>query len=50
MQAANGAGLVSFDDNRGQYYLGSTTPAPAAVATSLTLDGTARRRNVRPDA
>ena len=35
VQAANGTGLVSFDDNRGQYYLGSTTPAPAAVATTL---------------
>ena len=37
VQAANGTGLVSFDDNRGQYYLGSTTPAPAATATSMTL-------------
>jgi hypothetical protein len=37
VQAANGTGLVSFDDNRGQYYLGSTTPAPAAVATTLNL-------------
>jgi hypothetical protein len=37
VQAANGTGLVSFDDNRGQYYLGSTTPAPAAVATTLDL-------------
>ena len=37
VQAANGTGLVSFDDNRGQYYLGSTTPAPAAAATSMTL-------------
>ena len=40
VQAANGTGLVSFDDNRGQYYLGSTTPAPAAVATTLALVGT----------
>ena len=39
VQAANGTGLVSFDDNRGQYYLGSTTPAPAAVATSLVFVG-----------
>ena len=37
VQAANGTGLVSFDDNRGQYYLGSTTPAPAAVATTLAI-------------
>ena len=27
-QAASGVGLVAFDDNRGQYYLASTTPAP----------------------
>jgi hypothetical protein len=40
VQAANGTGLVSFDDNRGQYYLGSTTPAPAAVATTLNFVGT----------
>ena len=39
VQAANGTGLVTFDDNRGQYYLGSTTPAPAAVATSMALIG-----------
>ena len=41
-QAANGTGLVAFDDNRGQYYLGSTTPAPAAAATSLALVSPAR--------
>ncbi len=28
-QAASGVGLVAFDDNRGQYYVASTTPAPA---------------------
>ena len=37
VQAANGTGLVGFDDNRGQYYLGSTTPAPAPGETSLAL-------------
>ncbi|HEX2766966.1 MAG TPA: PxKF domain-containing protein [Candidatus Limnocylindria bacterium] len=37
VQAANGTGLVSFDDNRGEYYLASTTELPAAVATALTL-------------
>jgi hypothetical protein len=30
---------VSFDDNRGQYYLGSTTPAPPATATELAIIG-----------
>jgi hypothetical protein len=39
VQAANGTGLVSFDDNRGQYYLGSTTPAPAAAGTTMALIG-----------
>ena len=49
VQAANGTGLVSFDDNRGQYYLGSTTPAPVAVATTLDLITPPRVRDVRPD-
>jgi hypothetical protein len=35
-QAANGLGLVAFDDNRGRYY-GTATVAP--VATALTLIG-----------
>ena len=38
VQAASGVGLVAFDDNRGQYYAASTTPAPEPVATTLTLD------------
>ena len=38
VQAANGVGLVALDDNRGEYYVASTTPAPAPIETSLALD------------
>jgi hypothetical protein len=37
VQAANGLGLVAFDDNRGSYYRIVGEAAPAPVTTSLTI-------------
>ena len=37
VQAANGAGLVAFDDNRGSYYTASTGATAAPAATTLEL-------------
>ena len=37
VQAASGAGLVAFDDNRGSYYAASTGATTAPAATTLEL-------------